>query len=176
MKPKFPTGKVIFLLIFFGVGFGFLATFSWMMHTDISQARQSLNFVPVEAIIQDNTLQPRPDGERLILAYTYTVDGSSYTGWRYKFGLEGRDFAEFSKHPAAQKIRRFHKDYPVGSKITVFVDPRNPAEATVIRGHVYQWYEVLFLTIITAAFGIGLFTSILAPRFAAKHFESSDPS
>jgi hypothetical protein len=176
MKPKFPTGKVVFLFIFFGIGFGFLATSSWMMHADISQARQSLNFVPVEAVIQNNTLQPRPDGERLVLAYTYTIDGKTYTGSRYNFGIEERDFGEFSKHPMAQEMRRFHQNNPVGTQITVFVDPRNPAEATIIRGHVYQWYEVLFLTIITAAFGVGLFTSILAPRFAAKHFESSDPS
>lgn len=176
MHTKFPTGKVIWLFIFFGIGFGFLATFSWEMYRDMRHAQISLGFTPVEATISQNTLEPRPDGERLALTYTYTIDGATYTGSRYTFGLEGRDFGEFSEHPAAKDIRHFQKQNPAGSQITIFVNPTDPTDATVVRGHVYLWYEILFLSIITIAFGTGLYLTVFFPRWAAKNIESSDPS
>lgn len=176
MKKKFPTGKVIWLCIFFGVSSAFLATLSWMMYQDIRHAQASLNFIPVQATLIENNLLSKPDGKRLAIAYTYAIDGATYTGSRYKFGVENREFGEFSKHPAAKDIRRFHKQNPAGSQITVFVNPADPSDATVVRGHVYLWYEILALTLMTTMFGIGLYLTVFFPRWAAKNIESSDPS
>lgn len=146
------------------------------MYQDMRQAQQSLSFIPVQAVIEQNNLQPKPDGERLALTYTYTIDGTTYTGSRYMFGIENRDFGKLSKHPTAKNIRQFHEKNPTGSQVIVYVNPTDPSDATVVRGHAYLWYEILFLSIITIAFGTGLYLALLFPRWSAKNFESSDPS
>jgi hypothetical protein len=66
------------------------------------------------------------DGIRLSVIYAYTVNGAGYSSSRIQFGTPTTYIRRSSADAAVSQ-------YPVGSQVTVYYDPENPAEAVLDR-------------------------------------------
>ncbi len=75
-------------------------------------------------------------GYRVIIKYQYIVGGVQYENSNYDFCNQSVD-----KHEREQLLAR----YPVGKKITVRVNPKNPASAVIVAGVMYWHYIWLIL-------------------------------
>lgn len=64
---------------------------------------------------------------RPVVTYRYQVGGESYLGTRIEFS-----FARIYFTPEAQAVL---ERYPVGSEVTVYYDPADPAESTLEQRH-----------------------------------------
>jgi hypothetical protein len=88
-----------------------------------------------------------------VIRYRYTVKGRSYESERYFFGRQ----ASASISARAEKhVSR----YPVGSEVTVYYNPRDPASACLERGVEKTGFVMKFgfvLIIIGLIFLIGIF-------------------
>lgn len=72
--------------------------------------------------------------------YEYTVDQKEYTGWRKKFG--GGE----SSSTIWDEVEKFRR----GDIVTIYYNPNNPQESTLIRG--VQWSNflmIIFIPLIT---------------------------
>ncbi|HEX5276784.1 MAG TPA: DUF3592 domain-containing protein [Fluviicoccus sp.] len=58
------------------------------------------------------------------LGYRYTVDGNTYHGSRYHYGIM----------PSSRgALREMAKPYDYGQEVTVYVNPKDPADAVLVR-------------------------------------------
>jgi len=73
-----------------------------------------------------------------LVKYRYTVDGSEYTSMRYSYG----SMASSDRSHAAAVV----KAHPKGRRVTVWYDPRKPAEAVLhVRVPTDHYFLLLFL-------------------------------
>jgi hypothetical protein len=75
-------------------------------------------------------------GYRVIIKYQYIVGGVQYENSNYDFCNQSVD-----KYEREQLLVR----YPVGKKITVRVNPKNPGSAVIVAGVTYWHYIWLIL-------------------------------
>ncbi len=69
----------------------------------------------------------------LSLAYTYQVDSTPYEGTRLRYGMVG--------NVNSQKwVEQMRERYPQGSTVTVWVDPKDPAQCALERGPGWTWW------------------------------------
>jgi len=80
------------------------------------------------------------------VAYEYAIDNHSYTGKRIEFGQ--RTFTRVKK---VEEHLRSH--YPLNARVPVYYDPRNPAEAVLVR-HVPGGTLWFWIGIASLAFGV----------------------
>jgi hypothetical protein len=86
---------------------------------------------------------------RPVVEYTYEVDGVAYRGGKIAFG----PLIQFNwRGPAARAVAR----YPVGSVVTVYVDPANPRRASLQPGRDRNFRPFLIITIAFAVLMIAL--------------------
>jgi hypothetical protein len=119
----------VFFLVFGSVVLTSIRTRSW---------------VPAEAVVTNSSVRKEQVDEKTTyhpaVGYSYTFGGSK------RFGDTIRLVRLSEKHSgyAEEVISR----YPVGGRITVYVDPTSPAKTVIVRG--IEWHAV-----IAVAFGIG---------------------
>ncbi|MCB1058252.1 MAG: DUF3592 domain-containing protein [Acidobacteria bacterium] len=83
--------------------------------------------------------------------YTWTVDGESYSGSRYTLGTTYEKFRERSD------AREAAKQFPAGSAIPVYYDPKDPSQAVLDPSSSFAIYIPLLLGLFfAAASGLGL--------------------
>lgn len=88
--------------------------------------------------------QRRDRAVYLHLAYSYQVDGVDYEGDRIEPGTFGMI--------SAANQRAYADRFPVGSEVSVYVDPQDPQRAVLVRG----WsFVTTFLCAISAFLGVG---------------------
>ena len=90
---------------------------------------------------QDN--QQESNSYLLLVKYDYVVDGARYTGTR--IGFSERTYLR--KKRAQAELDR----YPVSSGVSVYFDPRRPADAVLVRE-----YPDIMILIVSAVFLLGL--------------------
>lgn len=64
--------------------------------------------------------------------YRYEVGGRAYESSRIAVGVELGDQSQVSHERLASR-------FPVGARVTVYYNPQNPAEATLIQGDPNSW-------------------------------------
>lgn len=118
--------------IFLGVFFVFW-TFSViciggaMLHGMIGQLVAS-SWVPVPATIETSKYVPRSGGNstaRLEVTFRFELDGKSYVGNR----IDNAGFSIDSRSLLAERMSK----YPVGAKVTAYVNPSDPSRAILDR-------------------------------------------
>lgn len=120
----------------------------------------SLAFGPVEAVVVRSEIQVADGRRTRVLDYRYRWDGRELESRRFRAN-PGRSERE---DDALDSVRR----YPVGARITVYVNPLNPEDAAVrpgFRGSTL--YAAMFLTpfnLIMAGFWWGLWSRVSGLR------------
>jgi hypothetical protein len=92
---------------------------------DAQQRYRSVTGTVVASELRSST-GPEPATYRPRIAYRYEVDGQAHAGERYRFAA--------SPSSDASASRALIDRHPPGSPITVWYDPRMPAEAVIDRG------------------------------------------
>ncbi len=118
-------------LLFLGGLFTFAGTWAvvtawWSWH----KSRESATWPTVEGRVVETQVHRCDDSEGPFFCpqvrYAYLVMGRTYTGEQISFSMP----PEFTSHEGA---KAFLDRYPVGSKVTVFYNPNDPAEAVLSR-------------------------------------------
>ncbi|HAS83291.1 MAG TPA: hypothetical protein DCS43_11620 [Verrucomicrobia bacterium] len=132
----------------------------------LQRQRAARRWIPVEAeVLKSAVRSHRGDDSTtysVYIAYRYEIDGIPYEGDRYRFSSSSS-----SGHAEKAEIVRQH---PVGSRITVYVDPADSAESVVQREAGASLYLGL-IPVVFAVFGF-LFLIIMlraAPASTAGH-------
>ncbi len=119
------------LLIFCGVGvFAIYAGRKGVKQADASQGWPATTGTVTEARVTYST-QTDTDGDSSDsyfpqVSYTYQALGQEYAGHKISFGFAK---AHNSRRQAENELAR----YPLGSQVTVYYNPSNPAEAVLER-------------------------------------------
>jgi hypothetical protein len=107
----------------------------------ICQARASASWQPTTGLILRSQLVAMSDSEGTSYAadvqYSYGVQGAEYTGNRIYFG------DDMWSMPFIRSARKYTERYPVGRRITVYYDPRNPCAAILEPGLSLRSYATL---------------------------------
>lgn len=100
-------------------------------------------------------------GYESVLAYTYTVDGRTYTGDRYSVRLRQKDARERAE------VAEFLRPFPEGKRVQVFYNPENPRDAVLRQGALNPvndaWWSAMLLP---AGLGVLAFFLLLALAWA----------
>ncbi len=177
MRTTIHYGSALPYQIFFSIGFAFLLPlFLMMAYAVYCSVAAAQTFVQVDAVVLENTIVSRGDGSALLLGYIYEVNGVRYRSSRYSFGLEYVGMSMPANNAREREVVAFQKQYPPGTQIRPYLNPRDPSEATVLLSHAYFWYELLLIALVAFSFGVGCTISICYPRKAEKYFKFSDPS
>jgi hypothetical protein len=124
---------ITLLLLLFAVAFGGPGLFMLIRWGIVPRRRMANSFDwPIAmGTIEQAAVQraPSSDGDNMyrlaILRYTYTVGGRDYESDQYAFG--GTAHTHLSRRAA----RRIVKRYPVGTVVTVYYNPNDPADAVL---------------------------------------------
>jgi hypothetical protein len=118
--------------ILFGLTLGALA--AWFVFRDQRRARAALSWPATTGRVVESRVEPKSlPGDRPTIrfapriAYEYAVHDRAYRSERIAFA---EAFWSLAPQGAAAKVAR----YPVGAEVTVYYDPRRPAEAVLERG------------------------------------------
>lgn len=142
------------LLLAVPIAIAVLGVFAWVVVQIIAppllNVMRATQWVEVEAQVtgsRTTPVSPRSDYLKAEISYTYQWQGNTYTGDRYQFfDWKGKEIQR------PQNIAALH---PMGSQISVFVDPRWPAQSVIQRGLTMDARPSLFvlaiLLLLTAA-------------------------
>jgi hypothetical protein len=122
----------VFLLVFIGAGIYALSLYGREKKKGTeTQTWPAVSGRVVEAYVaEDVQVDSEGDRNRVFaprVVYEYEVNGQTYRGDRLRIGIES--FIG-SRRRVEQELAR----YPVGSAVTVYYNPANPAEAVLQRG------------------------------------------
>jgi hypothetical protein len=122
----------IFLLVFVGAGIYALTLYAREKKKGAeTQTWPAVSGRVVEAYVaEDVQVDSEGDRNRVFaprVVYEYEVNGQTYRGDRLRIGIES---FSGSRRRVEQELAR----YPVGSAVTVYYNPANPAEAVLQRG------------------------------------------
>lgn len=117
----------VFLAVFFLVG----ATIAGFGVRTVFQARESGGWPSVPGVIRSSTVKSESGSDgttyRPEVVYTYTVDGTEYTGSLIAYGLKGSSSSRsFAQH--------YDSKYPEGSAVPVAYDPARPQTSVLEPG------------------------------------------
>lgn len=106
---------------------GLALLLTWGVYRQFSTAQNSKNWPFVTGQVTEFEIRNRPADNSLIarIRYTYTVEGSSYTGTRFTL-----DNGETGIRQVARRLDA----YPQGHTITVYYNPDNPSQAVLEPG------------------------------------------
>lgn len=107
----------------FGVGF----LVSLMVGADPRLAEEMASWPVAEGEVMESRATPgnhRDSGPRVVVVYTYRVDGREYKGDRIDF-----DVSTWDGRPVPESLAR----YPKGKRVEVRYDPRDPARCALER-------------------------------------------
>lgn len=135
-------------LILFGVGI--LITI--VIISSIVKGRKSQKWPTCDALVNSSEVEIKKDydedGEHTYyyprISYTYTVDGETYHGSRYKM-LD----ASMSKRKSHQLVG----SYSAGDHIQVFYDPNDPSKSVIETGAQFYLYIFLLLSLGLTIYG-----------------------
>jgi hypothetical protein len=115
------TQQTLFLAIFAVAG---LACIVWG-GVEVFSAWQTRNWPVVPGRVTRSSVRTDRSSKdaSYLIEYRYEVDGKEYTGSRVAYGAGNSGTSE--------KIREFHRRFPIRTKVTVFHDPSNPASAVL---------------------------------------------
>lgn len=85
-----------------------------------------------------------PDPWRVTIEYTYTVDGTIYQNNRVRFAGSS---LSFTNGRAAKAVA---ESYPMGTTISVHINPRNPGEAVLDPGVDFRVWPGLIVSLVIA--------------------------
>ncbi|GIW79159.1 MAG: hypothetical protein KatS3mg105_0966 [Gemmatales bacterium] len=124
------------------------------------QRRAQATFKPVSAVVLTSRVRRIPGDEgsdtfRPEVKYRYEVDGQRYESDRFAFFAKG-----YSDYLEAKRVA---DRYPVGSTVTAYYDPSDPAKA-VLDPHAPERSSVLLLAGILGVFWLAGF-AVLAWSF-----------
>jgi hypothetical protein len=104
------------------------------------------------------------------LRYNYVFDGKQYTGSRLVFaGLQGDKTTVWNGYWASRMAEFFENSRAVGRPVSVFVNPANPAEATVFRDMPWDHYVAASLLMLL----LGVIPMVLAGRLYRNRARST---
>ena len=115
--------RAVFGLIFLAFGCGFLYL---VLLRPLGQIIAARHWVATPAQVVSSAVQSKGSTHRVAIRYTYTVNNQRYESSRY-------DFVGGSSSGRAGKTA-IVRQYPLGSKLTCFVNPDDPAMAVIDRG------------------------------------------
>lgn len=148
--PKVVIVLAFLFVLIFGVSLTPLFYFQLQKSLEIAQWPTVQGTIVESKVVGDRAFRPDVD-------YVYTVDGNEYSGTSYLNlpGFGGRT----SRFDAAEKLVN---QYPKGSSVTVYYNPENPQQSTLLPKPSYSHY--LALTTSALLFLVG-FTILLIWRF-----------
>lgn len=125
----------------------------WLEYLEYRRAKESESWPSVQGGVEGVETEYTPGGRysrrgyMVKVSYSYAVAGKSYQGQRVEF------VSEAERHPDEAAARAAVAAFPRGP-VTVYYDPRRPADATLLRR-----YRLLGQTAIpiVCAFGIPAF-------------------
>lgn len=130
-----------------------LAAVAWVVSKEIAEyrrAKESESWPSVRGRVEGIATEFHPGarhkrrGYTVKVAYSYAVEGRSYRSERVQF------MTEAERHPDEAAARAAVAEFPPGP-VTVYYDPRKPAEATLVRR-----YRLLWTTAIPVLAGVAI--------------------
>ncbi len=116
----------VFLTLFFLIWGGVVAVVDAAVAYGVRTAIRSADWTPTDGVVTRSELKfGRKNAVSLDLAYSYTADGQRLTGREYQPGPH--------LFPS-EKWRAVHAELPVGTRVTVYYNPADPAEAVLVPG------------------------------------------
>ncbi len=146
---------------------GLTGVFAWFVGRNIYRAWDAWRrYVPVEAVVLLSEVRSGHGSEGGTvhgygIRYRYRVDGVERESGRYVFG-EGMSSGGYRR--AAALVRQ----HPAGSRMTVYVDPRNPAEAVVDRRPDPAMFFLLLFLQPFLMVGLGLLGACIVHPFSRR--------
>lgn len=123
------------------------AVFTWVLWKSWQRAEETRRWTPVPAVIMASSIhssRPTPNANleyRVNLRYRYTWEGHEMIG----------DHLKRLDSPTVHEARALEKvtEYPVGRKVTCYVNPADPTQAILrhdTRAALYSiWFPLLFV-------------------------------
>lgn len=160
VKQERHIGLLLFGLVFFGIGLGFIVLSiiptlydSWRMAAWPS-TQASLTSARLISSTSDGSTTFRIEAR-----YRYRVEGMEYNGDRVAINSGGDNIGVFQKK-LGQRLERYHRN---NMPVTLYYDPNNPADALLDR--TLRWPLLGFKLIFVLVFGgVGLAIMIYAWR------------
>ena len=115
----------------------------------VIRVRASRSWPPVEAVIVETRIKKGKTNEPKI-TYTYTFNGTPYTGTRITLGLPWATSGDYAERTVAA--------FPKGAMRVAYVDPRNPAYSVLMRG--FQAGHWFVLVMCAFFFVVGLIVAV----------------
>jgi hypothetical protein len=134
----------VFLVIFGIFWCSLVAGFDFFIFRTVVSQVASTWFQPTGARILRSEVTRHHDSEGgtthgVRFEYTYSVNGTSYTGTRYTFDGESSSDSQWARDAVAE--------FPAGAERTCYYDPQNPSRAVLARGlHGSDITHLMFIT------------------------------
>ena len=106
---------------------------------DLTVALSTLHWPRVKGVItasrsETASLATRGWGDRLVVRYSYAVDGKQYTGFRLDAPLYDGAWREPLIFRRRAGVNAKLREYPVGQPVDVWYDAGNPSRAVLVPG------------------------------------------
>ncbi len=124
-------------------------------------------FVPAEGRVIESRVDAHFDSDGntygFKIRYTYEAGGTTHEGNRYAFG-------EMKSSDGQARARELVQQHPAGSPITVYFDPKDPADSVIVRDpDPSLYFMILFLTpFVLVGLGMGTATFMIPAKRRAK--------
>lgn len=102
------------------------------------KSRQAENWDSIQATVTKNEFRKSGDNNKLEIEYEYLVDNEKYTNDRYELGHNSTNFNDGDYQQA-------HENHPVGSQISIWMNPDTPSQSVVRRELTGEnWFALIF--------------------------------
>ncbi len=121
------------------------------------QDRAVRTFIPTDAVVVFSRLEihrGKSTSYSPAVTYSYTFHDTSYRSTRV---------LPFAESGAASWAQPIVSRYPVGAKVTAYVNPAAPAESVLVRDYSTTPYVLSCITLFAAAAGIALLLGLVTP-------------
>ena len=133
------------------IGFIFLILFVFLSIKltlpKIEMAISSIGWEKIEGEVLMNDINSNAGKNKnlstLSFRYKYVVAGKEYNGTSRYY-----DFSEPNQNFGLNGLKKFVKDFPIGSKISVHYDSDVPENSTIKKGFLLQHWVLIFVNII----------------------------
>lgn len=116
---------------------------------------QSYSWDEVGARIVESRIETSRDSEgddtyNVSVKYEYQINGQTYSSDRLSTGFHPYNSADWNDAEAYRKM------FETGTQLSVYYDPQEPAEATIIRGIHWAMYLFIFVPMVFLFFMVRL--------------------
>ncbi|HOD80898.1 MAG: hypothetical protein BWX88_00614 [Planctomycetes bacterium ADurb.Bin126] len=150
---KTMTGLLVFTLFWCGL----TGAFCYFVVSVFVQSWHAVNtYVPVGGVVLSSRIKTTHGDSTTyapLVRYSYQYEGRTFAGERHSF-----DSSSSSDHRYAHRVV---EQYPKGRKITVFVDPADPAQSVLLREVPAQTYFLLLFLQPFVTVGVGMLGATL---------------